>query len=152
MAQLRQAGFPPGNLEIEITENVIMNDLEKVSQTLRELAEQGIRIAVDDFGTGYSSLNYLHQLPIHTLKVDRSFIQGIQAGNDGACIVDAIIAMAKGLKLEIVAEGVENQDQLDYLRARDCDHVQGFLFGRAQPGAVARKLLNTGVYPDAVQA
>jgi diguanylate cyclase (GGDEF)-like protein len=152
MAQLRQAGFPPGNLEIEITENVIMNDMEKVSQTLRELAEQGIRIAIDDFGTGYSSLNYLHQLPIHILKVDRSFIQGIRAGNEGACIVDAVIAMARGLKLEIVAEGVENHDQLEYLKARQCDHVQGFLFGRAQPGPVVKKLLDTRLSLKAIEA
>ncbi|MFW5825531.1 MAG: putative bifunctional diguanylate cyclase/phosphodiesterase, partial [Marinobacter sp.] len=106
LSQLRLLKFPPGNLEIEITENVIMNDLDKVSQTLRELAQQGIRIAIDDFGTGYSSLNYLHHLPIHILKVDRSFVQGIRSGNDGACIVNAIIAMARGLRLEIVAEGV----------------------------------------------
>ena len=149
MAQLRQVGFPPGNLEIEITENVIMNDLDKVSHTLRELAEQGIRIAIDDFGTGYSSLNYLHHLPIHILKVDRSFIQGIRAGNDGACIVNAIIAMARGLKLEIVAEGVENQDQLEYLTASNCDHVQGFLFGRPQPGPEVRKLLDQRPLPAA---
>ncbi|MFL1406121.1 EAL domain-containing protein [Marinobacter sp. M1N3S26] len=147
MAQLRQVGFPPGNLEIEITENVIMNDLEKVSQTLRELADQGIRIAIDDFGTGYSSLSYLHHLPIHILKVDRSFIQGIRAGNDGACIVNAIIAMARGLKLEIVAEGVENQDQLEYLTASNCDHVQGFLFGRPQPGPEVRKVLDRSPFP-----
>lgn len=147
MAQLRQVGFPPENLEIEITENVIMNDLEKVSHTLRELADQGIRIAIDDFGTGYSSLSYLHHLPIHILKVDRSFIQGIRAGNDGACIVNAIIAMARGLKLEIVAEGVENEDQLAYLTASNCDHVQGFLFGRPQPGPEVRKLLDRSPLP-----
>ncbi|SET50574.1 PAS domain S-box-containing protein/diguanylate cyclase (GGDEF) domain-containing protein [Marinobacter segnicrescens] len=152
MSQLRQIGFPPANLEIEITENVIMNDLEQVSHTLRELAGHGVRIAIDDFGTGYSSLNYLHHLPIHTLKIDRSFVHGIRSGNDGACIVNAIIAMAQGLKLEIVAEGVETQDQLDYLSTSDCDLVQGFLFGRAQPGYRVAELLGHQALPIASSA
>ncbi|MDN6318513.1 MAG: EAL domain-containing protein [Marinobacter sp.] len=133
--------FPAGNLEIEITENVIMNDLEKISQTLRELADQGVRIAIDDFGTGYSSLNYLHRLPIHTLKVDQSFVKAIRGGVDDACIVNAIVAMAHGLKLEIVAEGVETKDQLQYLRTLGCQQVQGFFYGPAQPAADISKLL-----------
>lgn len=149
MSQLRQIGFPPANLEIEITENVLMNDLEQVSQTLRELARHGVRIAIDDFGTGYSSLSYLHHLPIHTLKIDRSFVQGIRSGNDGACIVNAIIAMAQGLKLEIVAEGVETQDQLDYLSTSDCDLVQGFLLGRPQPGYRISELMGRQALPVA---
>ncbi len=152
MSQLRQIGFPAANLEIEITENVIMNDLEQVSHTLRELARHGVRIAIDDFGTGYSSLSYLHHLPIHTLKIDRSFVHGIRSGNDGACIVNAIIAMAQGLKLEIVAEGVETQDQLDYLSTSDCDLVQGFLFGRAQPGYRVAELLGHQALPIASSA
>lgn len=152
MAQLRQVGFPPTNLEIEITENVIMNDLETVSQTLRELSEQGIRIAIDDFGTGYSSLSYLQHLPIDTLKVDRSFIQGIRSRNDGACIVNAIIAMARGLQLQIVAEGVENQEQLDYLTASNCEQAQGFLFGRPEPGPVVRRLFDRSLFPEMSQA
>ncbi|SFR75322.1 PAS domain S-box-containing protein/diguanylate cyclase (GGDEF) domain-containing protein [Marinobacter daqiaonensis] len=142
VAQLRLLHFPARNLEIEITENVIMNDLAQVSQTLRELARHGVKIAVDDFGTGYSSLNYLHHLPIHILKVDRSFVQGVRAGNDGACIVNAIVAMAHGLKLEIVAEGVENQDQLDYLSEIGCQRVQGFFCGRPQSGADIGALLD----------
>ncbi|MGM0570436.1 EAL domain-containing protein [Marinobacter sp.] len=152
MSQLRHIGFPPANLEIEITENVIMNDLEQVSHTLRELARHGVRIAIDDFGTGYSSLNYLHHLPIHTLKIDRSFVHGVRSGNDGACIVNAIIAMAQGLKLEIVAEGVETQDQLEYLSTSDCDLVQGFLFGRAQPGDRIAELLDCHALPIASSA
>ncbi|WP_417547090.1 EAL domain-containing protein [Marinobacter segnicrescens] len=152
MSQLRQIGFPPANLEIEITENVIMNDLEQVSHTLRELARHGVRIAIDDFGTGYSSLSYLHHLPIHTLKIDRSFVHGIRSGNDGACIVNAIIAMAQGLKLEIVAEGVETQDQLDYLSTSDCNLVQGFLFGRPQPGYTVTELLDHQALPIASSA
>lgn len=142
MACINTSRFPAGNLEIEITENVIMNDLEKISQKLRELADMNIRIAIDDFGTGYSSLNYIHRLPIHTLKVDQSFVKAIRSGVDGdACIVNAIVAMAHGLKLEIVAEGVETEDQLEYLRTLGCQQVQGFYYGPAQPAAAISKLL-----------
>ena len=142
--------FPPGNLEIEITENVIMNDLEQISQKLRELADLGVRIAIDDFGTGYSSLNYLHRLPIHTLKVDQSFVKAIRSGVDDACIVNAIIAMAHGLKLEIVAEGVETDKQLEYLRTLGCHQVQGFFYGPAQPATDISKLLALTTAPTAV--
>lgn len=143
MEQVRAHRFPPRNLEIEITENVIMTDLEQISRKLRELANNGVRIAIDDFGTGYSSLNYLHRLPIHTLKVDQSFVQAIRKGDDGACIVNAIVAMAHGLKLEIVAEGVETDDQLHYLRTLGCHQVQGFFYGPAQPAADITRMLAT---------
>ncbi|MBO6851584.1 MAG: EAL domain-containing protein [Marinobacter sp.] len=141
MEQVRAHGFPPQNLEIEITENLIMNDLEQISQKLRELADFGVRIAIDDFGTGYSSLNYIHRLPIHTLKVDQSFVKAIRSGEDGACIVNAIIAMAHGLKLEIVAEGVETDEQLAYLKNLGCHQVQGFYYGPARPADVIEKNL-----------
>lgn len=141
MERVNANQFPPGNLEIEITENVIMNDLEQISQKLRELANMNVRIAIDDFGTGYSSLNYLHRLPIHTLKVDQSFVQAIRGGVDDACIVNAIVAMAHGLKLKIVAEGVETENQLQYLRTLGCQQVQGFFYGPAQPASDINKLL-----------
>ncbi|MDC0662655.1 putative bifunctional diguanylate cyclase/phosphodiesterase [Marinobacter sp. SS21] len=141
MQQLTRHRFPTRNLEIEITENVIMSDLEQISHKLRELAEAGVRIAIDDFGTGYSSLNYIHRLPIHTLKVDQSFVQDIRNSDDGACIVNAIIAMAHGLKLEIVAEGVETNAQLDYLRQLGCHQVQGFFYGQPQPAEHIARLL-----------
>ncbi|TGN41071.1 EAL domain-containing response regulator [Marinobacter confluentis] len=141
MDQLRAHNFPPGNLEIEITENVIMKDLEHISQKLRELAALGVRIAIDDFGTGYSSLNYIHRLPIHTLKVDQSFVRGIRSGEDEACIVNAIIAMAHGLRLEIVAEGVETDEQLAYLKNLGCHQVQGFYYGPARPKEMIEKSL-----------
>lgn len=141
MDQVRANAFPPENLEIEITENLIMNDLEQISQKLRQLADFGVRIAIDDFGTGYSSLNYIHRLPIHTLKVDQSFIKAIRSGEDGACIVNAIIAMAHGLKLGIVAEGVETDEQLTYLKNLGCHQVQGFFYGPARPADVTEKNL-----------
>ena len=143
MQQVKAHNFPAGNLEIEITENVIMNDLEQISQKLRELAALGVRIAIDDFGTGYSSLNYLHRLPIHTLKVDQSFVKASRSGDDGACIVNAIVAMAHGLKLEIVAEGVETDEQLEYLRSLGCHQVQGFFYGPARPAVEISRALGT---------
>lgn len=118
-----------------------MNDLEQISQKLRELAGLGVRIAIDDFGTGYSSLNYIHRLPIHTLKVDQSFVRAIRSGEDGACIVNAIVAMAHGLKLEIVAEGVETDEQLVYLKSLGCHQVQGFFYGPARPADIIEKTL-----------
>lgn len=144
LKKVRTHGLPTTNLEIEITENAIMNDLEQISEKLRELAATGVRIAIDDFGTGYSSLNYLHRLPIHTLKVDQSFVKAIRSGDDGACIVNAIVAMAHGLKLQIVAEGVETGEQLSYLRKLGCHQVQGFYYGPARPSAnIARSLIQT---------
>ncbi len=142
LSSLRQADFPPGNLEIELTENVIMNDLENMTQKLRQLSEHGVTIAIDDFGTGYSSLNYLHKLPIHTLKVDQSFIKDIEDTQDDACIVNAIVSMAHGLKLNIVAEGVETEAQLRYLKSLGCQEIQGFYFGRAVPGHAALEQIN----------
>lgn len=141
LERVRAHRFPVHNLEIEITENVIMSDLEQISRKLKELADTGIRIAIDDFGTGYSSLNYLHRLPIHTLKVDQSFVKAIRSGEDGACIVNAIVAMAHGLKLEIVAESVETDDQLSYLKSLGCHQVQGFFYGPARPAADIGRLL-----------
>ncbi len=145
--QLSHHGFPARNLEIEITENVIMSDLDQISQKLRELADAGVRIAIDDFGTGYSSLNYIRRLPIHTLKVDQSFVQDIRNSDDGVCIVNAIIAMAHGLKLEIVAEGVETDAQLAYLRQLGCHQVQGFFYGRPQPAEHVAQLLGKRARP-----
>ncbi len=128
---LTEEQFPARLLELEITEGIIMDDRQDVIDKLLRLANSGIRLAIDDFGTGYSSLSYLHNFPIHTLKIDRSFIQAITSNGDEACIVNAIIAMAHGLKMEIVAEGVENKEQLDYLCSLNCTTVQGYLFGEA---------------------
>lgn len=147
--QLEEYNFPPENLEIELTENVIMNDLEHMIQKLSKLADHGITIAIDDFGTGYSSLNYLHKLPIHTLKVDQSFVHDIQNSENEACIVNAIVAMAHGLKLNIVAEGVETASQLEYLKSLGCHEIQGFFFGKARPADETILLINSGVQSKA---
>ncbi len=129
---LQEEGFPPDCLELEITENLLLSDHPDVVKKLQRLNEAGVRLAIDDFGTGYSSLSYLQKFPISTLKIDRSFIHSIANSNE-ACIVNAIVAMAHGLKLRVVAEGVERAAQLDYLRAVRCPVVQGFLFAPPRP-------------------
>lgn len=115
-------------LEFEITENVIMDDIENVISMLNQLSTMGVKIAIDDFGTGYSSLNYLQKLPIDTLKIDRSFIHSMEYDEGARSIIKAIIAMAKGLKLNIISEGVEEQGQMEKLKALGCYNMQGFLF------------------------
>ncbi|WP_210396102.1 putative bifunctional diguanylate cyclase/phosphodiesterase [Motiliproteus sediminis] len=130
---LERHGVAAHQLELEITENVLMQDMDQAVSKLRALAEQGIRVAVDDFGTGYSSLSYLQRLPLDTLKVDRSFISAITTADERNAIVTAIVAMARGLGLNLVAEGVESDAQLRYLQGLGCPKVQGYLIGRPMP-------------------
>jgi EAL domain-containing protein (putative c-di-GMP-specific phosphodiesterase class I) len=130
---LTETGCPPEALELEITESVLMERPEKVTAVLRELYDMGIRLSIDDFGTGYSSLSYLRNFPIHELKIDRSFIEDIVHDESHAAIVKAIISLAHSMKLKVLAEGVETQEQLDYLRAEKCDHLQGYYFSRPVP-------------------
>ena len=126
---LADSGLPPACLELELTESILMRDIGETLQMLASLKQLGLCIAVDDFGTGYSSLNYLKQFPIDVLKIDRSFVDGLPDEQD-AQIARAIIAMAHSLNLAVIAEGVETQEQLDFLREHDCDEVQGYLFGK----------------------
>ncbi|MBL4710989.1 MAG: EAL domain-containing protein [Gammaproteobacteria bacterium] len=132
----------PGNcLELEITENAIMDDMDSIIRKLKELSTQGITIAIDDFGTGYSSLSYLHKLPIQTLKIDRTFLQESHITKGDNTIINTIVAMAKGLDLNVIAEGVETQTQLDYLRKIECSEAQGFLFGKPLAPEIIAQLL-----------
>lgn len=131
LATLQEEDFPPHLLELEITESLLMSDRHDIVEQLCRLSSAGIQLAIDDFGTGYSSLSYLQKFPIHTLKIDRSFVHKIRSGEQDACIVNAIISMAQGLKMKIIAEGVETVAQLDYLRSLGCHIAQGYLFGRA---------------------
>ncbi|MEJ2480916.1 MAG: EAL domain-containing protein [Acidihalobacter sp.] len=133
MRALARHGLPGDCLELEITENLIVQDVEIVTQRLTALAHHGVSIAIDDFGTGYSSLSYLHQLPIHTLKIDRSFVQDIAPERSEHSVIDAIIAMAHSLELTVVAEGVETENQRAWLARHGCHGVQGYLLSR--PGA-----------------
>jgi len=127
---LKETGLPPACLELELTESILMREVNEAMQILDSLKFLGLSIAVDDFGTGYSSLNYLKQFPIDVLKIDRTFVDGLPEGEQDAQIARAIIAMAHSLNLAVIAEGVETHEQLDFLREHGCDEVQGYLFGR----------------------
>jgi diguanylate cyclase (GGDEF)-like protein len=125
---LQETGLEPELLELEITESNAMQNAENTIRTLRELKAAGVRISMDDFGTGYSSLNYLKRFPIDTLKLDQSFVRDSTTDASDAAIISAVIVMAHSLNLKVVAEGVETKEQLDFLRHRDCDTIQGFYF------------------------
>lgn len=142
---LRDTGLAPGDLELEITESSIMDNLVSATAVLAELERLGIRIAVDDFGTGYSSLSYLKSFSIHCLKIDRSFINDIPGDDNDTAIVRTIIALAGSLGLTVVAEGVETEAQLAYLRANHCDQVQGYLFSRPLPPDECIRLMREGL-------
>jgi diguanylate cyclase len=139
---LAEFDLPGSSIEVEITENVIMSDMSHVIQKLRKLTTLGIKIAIDDFGTGYSSLSYLQQFPINTLKIDKAFVSSIHVNEGGTSIVNAIVAMAKGLKLNLIAEGVETDPQLDYLKKLGCEEIQGYLFGKAESAERTEEILN----------
>ena len=130
---LYRAGLPPDALELELTESSVMRDPERAADTLQALANLGVRLAIDDFGTGYSSLAHLHRFPIHTLKVDRSFVAEVHRDADAAAIVRAIIGLGRNMKLEIVAEGIELPEQATFLRRHACHRGQGFGYSRPLP-------------------
>ncbi len=127
---LAQTELPAHLLELEITESMMMEHPERAAQTLLEIKDMGVHVSIDDFGTGYSSLARLKKFPIESVKIDRSFIRDIAVDSDDAAIVSAVIAMAHSLRLNVIAEGVESQDQVRFLRERGCDEIQGFYFSR----------------------
>jgi EAL domain-containing protein (putative c-di-GMP-specific phosphodiesterase class I) len=129
-------------LELEITESVAMDDVSYTIRTLESIAARGLRLAIDDFGTGYSSLSQLKKMPVEILKIDRSFVQDIATRPDDAEIVNAVITMAHRLGLKVIAEGVETEAQLAYLREHGCDYAQGFLFSRPLPAAALEARLD----------
>jgi diguanylate cyclase (GGDEF)-like protein/PAS domain S-box-containing protein len=132
---IRETGVDPCRLELEFTESVIMENAEKTIETLSALKRMGILLSIDDFGTGYSSLNYLKHFPVDRIKIDRSFVADVNRSHDDTAIVEAIITMAQSLSLKVLAEGVENSDQLHHLTALGCDEVQGFYLARPMPAA-----------------
>jgi EAL domain-containing protein (putative c-di-GMP-specific phosphodiesterase class I) len=142
---LNETGLPPRYLEIELTESVLMQNVESTAFTLAELSALGVQLAIDDFGTGYSSLSYLVQFPITSLKIDKSFLQGIFSECDDAPIIRAVINMGRSLKQQVIAEGVETREQLAFLQSRDCDEGQGYYFSRPVVAAQFAKLLETGI-------
>ena len=136
---LDETGLPASSLELEITETDIMQDSELSISILQQLQEMGVSLVIDDFGTGYSSLSYLKRLPISCLKIDRAFIADIESSHDSLAIIKAILALAKSLKLSVVAEGVETAQQLELLRSYNCDEIQGYHISRPlDQGAISR--------------
>jgi EAL domain-containing protein (putative c-di-GMP-specific phosphodiesterase class I) len=138
---LKQTGFDPKRLEIELTETSVLQDPQLAIKTLERIQSMGLQTSLDDFGTGYSSLNYLMQLPLDKLKIDRSFIVNMDNGEKGIAIVSAIIAMAHSLSLEVIAEGVEDESHIQLLRKMQCDIVQGYYIARPMPAAEFEQLL-----------
>jgi diguanylate cyclase (GGDEF)-like protein/PAS domain S-box-containing protein len=141
---LEETGLAPGCLEIELTESLVMEDVEGAIRTMVELKNMGVKLSIDDFGTGYSSLSYLRRFPVDVLKIDRSFVRDIPGNVDDMAMVSAIIELARGLRMRVIAEGVETEAQLDYLKRRGCDEVQGHVYARAAPGADVEAMLRTG--------
>jgi len=141
---VRETGLDPDCLDLEVTEGTVMENAETTISTLRGLKGMGIRLSIDDFGTGYSSLNYLKRFPIDTLKIDQSFVQDIFTDPDDAEIAKLIVAMAHSLKLKVIAEGVETEEQLAFLHAHQCDEMQGYLFSKPVPAEVFTQFLQEG--------
>jgi EAL domain-containing protein (putative c-di-GMP-specific phosphodiesterase class I) len=144
-AALKDSGLDPRCLELELTESVLMKRAESAASALKTLRASGVTIAVDDFGTGYSSLSYLRKFPIDALKIDQSFVRQITTAPDETSIVTAIIGMGRSLKLRVVAEGVETQEELEFLQAHLCDEGQGYYFSRPVAPEQFSNLLKTGV-------
>ena len=141
---LEETGLSPHYLGLELTESVLMQHAKFTVPVLEKLKAMGVRLAIDDFGTGYSSLSYLRQFPIDTLKVDQSFVHGINADTDGATIINAVINMGSNLNHRVIAEGVETVEQVAFLQAHGCDEGQGYYFSRPVPASQFAKLLEAG--------
>jgi EAL domain-containing protein (putative c-di-GMP-specific phosphodiesterase class I) len=141
---LAMSGVPATRLELEITEDVLLKDNSENLATLGHLRSLGIRIVMDDFGKGYSSLNYLRRFPFDKVKIDRSFINDITSGNDESrAIVEAVVGLATALKLPTTAEGIETQEQLDFVRAAGCAEYQGYLFSKPKPAKDIARLFRS---------
>lgn len=130
---LHETGLPSHQLELELTESQLLDNVENVIATFKQLRDLGVKLAIDDFGTGYSSLSYLKRFPVDYVKIDKTFVRDLAAGGEDAAITRAIIAMAHGLELKVVAEGVEHAEQLSFLRAHGCDEIQGYLISKPLP-------------------
>ncbi len=139
---LRSSGLEPQRLELEVTESLLLRDTVGNLNILSEIKAMGVRIAMDDFGTGYSSLANLRSFPFDKIKIDRSFVRGLEQHDDAAAIIKAVLGLAKGLGISTTAEGVETSVQYDYLRAEGCGEVQGFLFSKARPGHEVAEILS----------
>jgi EAL domain-containing protein (putative c-di-GMP-specific phosphodiesterase class I) len=142
---LEETGLPAKHLEVELTESVLMKHAESAEAILKALRAQGVQVAVDDYGTGYSSLSYLRKFPIDTLKIDQSFIRQISSKTDETTLLTAVIQMGRSLNLHVVAEGVETEEELEFLQAEQCDEAQGYYFSRPVPPQQFARLLESGL-------
>jgi EAL domain-containing protein (putative c-di-GMP-specific phosphodiesterase class I) len=138
---LRASGLPPAALELEVTESLLMRDLNQAVGRMRELKAMGVALSIDDFGTGYSSLSALKSFPISTLKIDKSFVRDLAHSADDQAIALAVISLGHRLHLRVIAEGVETEEQRDFLRAHECDEMQGYLFSPPVPAERIAALL-----------
>jgi diguanylate cyclase (GGDEF)-like protein len=138
---LRDSGLPPSALDLEVTESLLMRDLNQAVERMRELKAMGVTLSIDDFGTGYSSLSALKSFPISTLKIDKSFVRDLASSSDDQAIALAVISLAHRLHLRVIAEGVETVEQRDFLRANDCDEMQGYLFSPPVPAERITEML-----------
>jgi EAL domain-containing protein (putative c-di-GMP-specific phosphodiesterase class I) len=148
---LADTGLDPRSLILEITENVLMHDVEDTRQALEEIKGLGVQLAVDDFGTGYSSLQYLRGFPMDILKIDKSFVEGVSGASDESALARAIIDLGDSFQLRVVAEGIERRDQLEKLRALGCDLGQGFYFARPMDAPALAAMLEAGALPQAAE-
>ncbi len=144
---IEETGLDPRSLELELTESVLMARADATAAVLQSFREHGVQVAVDDFGTGYSSLSYLRKFNVDVLKIDQSFVRQISTSGDDAIIVKAVIAMARSLRLRVVAEGVETREEVDFLHANHCDEAQGYYFSPPLGAAGFADLLRTGIQP-----
>src|SRR5581483_11279643 len=142
---LNEIGLAPPYLQLEVTESVLLSNADVMLAVFRELKHMGVKLSIDDFGIGYSSLSYLRHFPVHKLKIDRSFVQDLALNADDKAITSAIISMAKSLDLKVIAEGVENEQQMDFLREHKCDEVQGFYFSPPLPANELAEFLRARV-------
>jgi EAL domain-containing protein (putative c-di-GMP-specific phosphodiesterase class I) len=147
-AALRETGLRPGNLKLEITESMVMENIDTAIGMLTQLRALGVGISIDDFGTGYSSLSYLHRFPIDTLKIDRSFVTQMTDNTENAEIVRTIVTLARSLDMNVIAEGVETREQLRQLGNLGCDYGQGYLFSRPVGSPQALDLLTGSEFTD----
>ncbi len=150
-AALDRHAIPPGMLELELTESLLMHNAEDVLRTMNDLKALGVKLSIDDFGTGYSSLSYLKRFPVDRLKIDRSFVHDVADDPDDAAIVRAIVQLGRSLKLDVIAEGVETQSQLDFLRTEGCHSAQGFYFARPMSVTEISTLLQAGIVAGGTQ-
>jgi len=150
---LRETELDPATLQLEITESILMENAQTIVPLLGRLRELGVELAIDDFGTGYSSLSYLSRLkPIHTLKIDRSFVSMGGDDSENAEIVRTIVLLARNMGKDVVAEGIETAEQLAHLRSLQCTYGQGYLFARPQDAAATEQLLRAGLHASIADA